>query len=243
MAAAIPSATSNRFRIRAGPRGARLRPPSPSRAVLFLFAAGGIPSLPPNRHENSRRARKSPASSTSASSFHHASPQRTIRIWVLSGFASAPLRPLQYPANRRDHPFELRQLHSQLFPARRGQRVVARPPFRLRFLPLRLHPPLQQQTLQSGIQRSLFDRQQIVGETLDGQRDPVAVQRRARKRLQDQHVQRSGHQVGFFVRPQTPPHPTNSLCRDKHQEEKAWGGGIFFQKKKKKGGFPSPPAW
>src|SRR5579884_7004 len=108
------------------------------------------------------------------------------------------LRVLQHASDRGNHLLEFRELNSQLLPSRTGERVIASATVRLRHLPFGFYPPLHQQSLQRGIQRPFFNREYLIGKLFDGLRDSIAVQWRARERLEDKHVEGAGEQIGLL---------------------------------------------
>ena len=62
---------------------------------------------------------------------------------------------------------------------------------------MRRHPAFQQELLERGIERALFDAQLVVREASDPLGDGVAVQRPAREHAQDEHDQGAGRKAVF----------------------------------------------
>src|SRR5215831_3678794 len=65
----------------------------------------------------------------------------------------------------------------ELLASGRRETVVLGAPLVLRGTPLRSDPSRMLNAMQSGVERSLFNAQQILGDPLDVQRDTVAVRR------------------------------------------------------------------
>src|SRR5262245_48348884 len=70
----------------------------------------------------------------------------------------------------------------------------------LRGFPLRLQPSASLEAVKSRIERSLLDLQDIFRDLLQPLRNGVAVERRERHHLQDQHVERALEKIGFRCR-------------------------------------------
>ena len=72
-------------------------------------------------------------------------------------------------------------LGGELFTASGGERVVARAAMGVGFAPFGFDPALQEQALERGIEGTFFDGEDVVGESFDGKRDSVSVERSARE--------------------------------------------------------------
>src|SRR5215211_3100067 len=96
-----------------------------------------------------------------------------------------------------EHAVEVGDLFTELATASGGERVVARATASRRRSPLRRDPATLLQPLERGVERSLLDRQDGVGQELDLLRDRVAVERLHGERLQDQHVERALEQLAL----------------------------------------------
>src|SRR5688572_15268843 len=66
-------------------------------------------------------------------------------------------------------------LLGELASAERGQRVEAGLPVLVGDAPLRAHPPILLHAVEGGIERTLLDAEQVVGDALDVRGDGVAV--------------------------------------------------------------------
>jgi len=64
--------------------------------------------------------------------------------------------------------------------------------------PLRLNPSLFEHSLESGIQRSFFNLEQLIGRFLDVPDQGIAMHGRAFERLEDHHLQGAGKKVAAF---------------------------------------------
>ena len=105
---------------------------------------------------------------------------------------------LQHTTNGRDHLFELRKFHAELFAAGLRQRVVASAAIGFGLLPFGLDPALKQQALQGWVERTFLDGEEVLGRLFNGKGDAVAVLRGAGKRLEDEEVEGAGQKIGFF---------------------------------------------
>jgi hypothetical protein len=86
----------------------------------------------------------------------------------------------------------------QLFSSRTGQFVVARFAIVFGYAPRRLDPTLCLKSIKSGIERTLFDTQDIFRHLLDPVRDRQPMSCIVLERFKDQHVERSVNEVGFL---------------------------------------------
>src|SRR4051812_24734899 len=137
------------------------------------------------------------AISAARSSLNFSPPRksRTLRKKLKALPIDALLRVLHHAADGRDHLLELRKLRTKLFTARRSQGVITCTTTGVRLLPLSLHPSLDQQSLQRRIQGSLFYGEYIVRQSFDREGNAVAVQRTARERFQDEHIESAGQKI------------------------------------------------
>jgi hypothetical protein len=95
-----------------------------------------------------------------------------------------------HSCDRADHTFELRHLDGQLFAARRSQLVVPSAAVASRRAPLRGNPSLDEHSLQRGVQRSLFDLQNVIRYPLNGIGDLISMHfAGARQSFQNQQIE------------------------------------------------------
>src|SRR5687768_15044965 len=104
----------------------------------------------------------------------------------------------QYSLDGAEEDLEVRELDAQLFPAGGGDGVEARAAFGGGLAPLGLDPALFLEPLERRIERSLFDSEHVARQAPDVLGDAIPVQRPDAERLQDQHVERAGKQLGAF---------------------------------------------
>src|SRR5262249_14569184 len=68
----------------------------------------------------------------------------------------------------------------------------------IRESPFGIHPVIDQQPLESRVERSLADLQSVLGQCLDMLRDAIAVVCATRERLQDEHFERAWEKFASF---------------------------------------------
>ena len=105
----------------------------------------------------------------------------------------------QHALNRANHAVELGAFGGKLFAARGGECVVAGAAIVLRRTPFGLHPAVEEQPLERGIQRTLADAQHVVGRQTQVLDDAIAMLRSADERLQDQELERARQKIGRSI--------------------------------------------
>jgi hypothetical protein len=83
-----------------------------------------------------------------------------------------------------------------LLAARGSERVVAGAAIVLGRAPFALHPAVEEQPLERGIQRTLADAQHVVGGQAQVFDDAIAMLRTTDTRLQDQQFERARQEIG-----------------------------------------------
>src|SRR5438445_11461933 len=137
---------------------------------------------------------------------------------------------LEYATDGRDHLTKLREFRSELLASGGGQGVITCAAVGFCPFPFGFHPSLKEQALQSGIERTFFDGENVLRQSFDGEGNSVAVLRSACERLEDQHVESSGHEVRFF------PHRVQYI--DYLWIECQWRIKFFFGAGESRGGIP-----
>lgn len=82
-----------------------------------------------------------------------------------------------------NHLFKVRAFGGELLATGGGEGVVAGATVGVRPAPFGFDPALQEEALEGGVQRAFFDGEDFVGQSFDGERDAVAVERSARERF------------------------------------------------------------
>jgi len=86
----------------------------------------------------------------------------------------------------------------ELFPARRRQPVIFRPPVVVRYAPLCREKSANFQPMQRRIQGAFFDTQDLVATLMEVFRDVVAVHLSVGQSFQDEHVECVAQQIAGF---------------------------------------------
>ena len=84
-------------------------------------------------------------------------------------------------------------------PAQRAETVELRASVIVRDAPLRVHPAANLETMERRIERAFHDAQHVVGRTLNGGHDAVAMHLAATEHFENQHVERARHQLAGFL--------------------------------------------
>src|SRR5580658_452244 len=131
---------------------------------------------------------------SSAISLLSFSPRKT---WATLDHSDISDRP-QYLVDSTGSRKPTRLLHAQLLLSSRRQLIHARPSSRVLLDPFRANPASFFHAIESWVQRSFLNTQQIVGTALDCGHDPVSMRSRpARKNLQHQQIKGSLEGVRF----------------------------------------------
>jgi len=105
----------------------------------------------------------------------------------------------EHALNGADETLELVALGVESLASRRRQRVIPGTPIVFGRSPFGLHPAVQEEPLQRGVQRALADLEDVLRHGLEALRDGVAVERPAHERPQDQQVEGAGQEIGRLI--------------------------------------------
>src|SRR5262245_11957048 len=110
----------------------------------------------------------------------------SMSIWAVATVEGRGTRSgrTQHAQDAADHPVELGPFGGELPPPGRGQRVVAGAAVVLRNAPRRRRPAVDEDPLESGVERALTDLQDVVRRQPQVLDDAIAVLRPVRERLQ-----------------------------------------------------------
>src|SRR5262249_11465616 len=89
------------------------------------------------------------------------------------------------------------RLLRQVFTAFGSELIEPSAPVVGRHTPLTFDPTIQFKALKSGIKRTLFDPQEVVGQLLDELRKRIPMQMTSQQYFQNQHIQRPRQKIGF----------------------------------------------
>src|SRR4030095_3657406 len=98
--------------------------------------------------------------------------------------------------DRRDEAIPARRIFLETPPPARRDGIELRLAIVVALPPLGLDEPIALETVERGIERPLWDLERVLGDLRDAEKDAVAVERAERHRLQDQHVERPGEELG-----------------------------------------------
>ena len=99
----------------------------------------------------------------------------------------------------------------QLFPALGSKRIELRVAACLRGFPLRFQPAAIFEAVEGGVKRALLELKKVAGDLLNPLRNGVAMNRPQRHDLEDQHVEGSLEELGFFFAHKAPRCSTYTL--------------------------------
>ena len=100
--------------------------------------------------------------------------------------------------DRRREAFPVRFFGLEVFLAGLGERIIFRAAIVLRFAPFGLNPCLLFEAMQSGIERTLIDLEDVFGNMANALSDGPAVHGLKRNGLEDEQVESALHKVGGF---------------------------------------------
>src|SRR5215472_183315 len=103
---------------------------------------------------------------------------------------------LNHTRDGPDHTVELGQLPFQLLTARGCYAIKSCSPVVFRLPPLRRNPTLNQQALQCRVERAFFNLKHVFRHLMNMLGNTVTMHRTPRKRLEDQHIEGSGWNLG-----------------------------------------------
>src|SRR6187397_397329 len=84
-------------------------------------------------------------------------------------------------------------------PAQRAETVELGAPVIVRYTPLGMHPAANLETMERRIERAFHDAQHVVGRTLNGGNDAVAMHLAATDHFENHHVERARQQLAGFL--------------------------------------------
>ena len=125
-------------------------------------------------------------------------PEALVRDAKETGDGHVRLRssgPFQYQSHCGREAIPAGELALQLLAALARQRVELRAPAKVRLLPVGDDPALVLEAVERRVERSLLDRQHLVGELLDALGDRPTMKRVARDGLEDEEVERPLEQI------------------------------------------------
>src|SRR5215472_7185041 len=152
----------------------------------------------PNRRRDSAR---SPVSADFISRWKHISSSRSRSSRRRCHSARSLRRKrrmsggLHYTRNRCGQSLPIVRFRDQGFAPTRRQAIVFRPPIVFRWPPFGINQAVQLQAVQGGVERAFLDAQHLLRDLLNRLGDPVPVHGPARERFQDEHVERTLHEL------------------------------------------------
>ncbi len=108
------------------------------------------------------------------------------------------------PVNSGQHPFKAGDLTLELFSARRSNPVNPHFPVVRGDAPCGIHPTLAEKPLQSGIERTFLNLEQIIGGVADLLSDSVTMQAAAAENVEHHHFECAGEEIASFVAHKSP---------------------------------------